>query len=87
MLINFPGQLRDILIFFQYYPATFNLLLPGASIGIALFHGDGDGPDQLVKAADTVMYQVKNADKNSFAFAGGLQYRAIAICPPNQGQR
>lgn len=43
----------------------------GASIGIALFPDDGENPDQLVKAADTAMYQVKNTGKNNFAFAEG----------------
>ncbi|MFA5322841.1 MAG: PAS domain S-box protein, partial [Smithella sp.] len=40
----------------------------GASIGIALFPGDGKDMDQLIKQADEAMYKVKNAGKNGFCF-------------------
>lgn len=41
----------------------------GASVGVALYPGDGDEPNELVKRADEAMYRVKSAGKNGFAFA------------------
>ncbi len=38
--------------------------VPGVSIGVSLFPGNGNTPDQLVAAADTAMYAAKNAAKN-----------------------
>jgi len=39
-----------------------------ASIGIALYPGQGEDMDQLIKQADAAMYRVKSAGKNGFAF-------------------
>lgn len=41
----------------------------GASIGIALFPGDGDDGDRLIKLADKAMYEAKGSGKNRCAFA------------------
>lgn len=41
----------------------------GLSIGIALYPGDGDDIDRLIKTADQAMYRVKSSGKNGFAFA------------------
>ena len=39
-----------------------------ASIGVALFPGDGDDPDALLHNADTALYRAKWAGKNGSAF-------------------
>jgi diguanylate cyclase (GGDEF)-like protein/PAS domain S-box-containing protein len=39
-----------------------------ASIGISLFPNDGIDVDNIIKAADIAMYQVKNNGKNNFCF-------------------
>ncbi len=39
-----------------------------ASIGIAVFPGDGQAPDELLMNADAAMYAAKSAGKNSFSF-------------------
>ncbi|MES9940817.1 MAG: EAL domain-containing protein [Candidatus Thiodiazotropha sp. 6PLUC2] len=38
------------------------------SIGIAVYPGDGDTKDALIKNADIAMYKVKNSGKNGYAF-------------------
>ncbi len=43
---------------------------PEASIGIAVFPGDGEDPETLVRNADTAMYHSKNAGRNRFEFYG-----------------
>lgn len=40
----------------------------GASIGISIYPDDGTTYEELVKAADTAMYQVKESEKNSYQF-------------------
>ncbi|MFA5235007.1 MAG: EAL domain-containing protein [Sulfurimonas sp.] len=40
----------------------------GASIGISIYPDDGVTYEELVKAADTAMYQVKDSGKNSYQF-------------------
>lgn len=40
----------------------------GASIGIALYPENGENDEDLLKAADRAMYQVKRSGKNGFAF-------------------
>lgn len=40
----------------------------GASIGISVYPKDGESHDDLLKAADIAMYQVKNHGKNHFLF-------------------
>ena len=39
-----------------------------ASVGVALFPADGDGPDSLLHNADTALYRAKWAGKNRSAF-------------------
>lgn len=40
----------------------------GASIGIAISFKDGNSVEDLIKAADIAMYQVKNRGKNNYCF-------------------
>ncbi|MCP4149304.1 MAG: diguanylate cyclase [bacterium] len=41
----------------------------GASIGIAIFPGNGEDIDNLIKQADNAMYSIKNSGKNGYTFA------------------
>jgi diguanylate cyclase (GGDEF)-like protein/PAS domain S-box-containing protein len=41
----------------------------GASIGISIFPDNGDGPDDLIKAADEAMYRIKKDTKGGVTFA------------------
>ena len=41
----------------------------GGSIGIAVYPGNGETIDALLKSADTAMYNVKASGKNNVAFA------------------
>lgn len=43
-------------------------LFAGASLGIAIWPGDGDDPESLVKSADTAMYRAKEAGRGTFQF-------------------
>jgi len=43
----------------------------GASIGIALFPGDGNDMETLIKMADAAMYKVKSEGKNGYIFVTG----------------
>jgi diguanylate cyclase (GGDEF)-like protein/PAS domain S-box-containing protein len=45
-----------------------NELFIGASIGISIYPTDGEDSDELVKAADTAMYHVKDTGKSSYQF-------------------
>ena len=41
-----------------------------SSIGIALYPENGTTSEELIRAADKAMYEVKRAGKNAFGFAG-----------------
>ncbi len=43
-------------------------LYTGVSMGISVYPDDGESYEELVKAADTAMYQVKETGKNNFQF-------------------
>jgi diguanylate cyclase (GGDEF)-like protein/PAS domain S-box-containing protein len=43
-------------------------LVPAASIGIALYPGDGGSPSELLSAADAAMYEAKRGGRHRFAF-------------------
>ena len=43
-------------------------IIPHVSIGIAIYPFDGDNANQLLKAADTSMYEAKKGGKNQYAF-------------------
>ena len=45
-----------------------NELHSGASIGISIFPDDGDNSDNLIKHADTAMYDAKENGKNDYRF-------------------
>jgi len=40
----------------------------GTSIGVALFPGDGEGGEELIRAADTALYRAKDAGRHTFRF-------------------
>ncbi len=43
-------------------------VVPGTSIGAALFPQDGDSADRIMRAADAAMYHAKTLGKNNFQF-------------------
>ncbi len=43
-------------------------IFTGVSMGVSIYPDDGESYDELVKAADTAMYQVKASGKNNFQF-------------------
>ena len=43
-------------------------LEPTLSVGVSIFPDDGDNSNDLVRAADTAMYRVKDNGRNGFAF-------------------
>ena len=47
------------------------------SIGIALYPENGADVDELIRAADKAMYQVKSKGKNDFGFVGFKTGRKI----------
>lgn len=50
----------------------------GASIGIALFHQQSDTVDDLLKQADTAMYQAKKSGRNTVCFLDAVAVRSAA---------
>jgi len=54
----------------------------GASIGISFYPDDGDNSEDLLRAADMAMYEVKNLGKNGFSFVSG-EMTAFAQEKPN----
>ncbi|GHC93853.1 hypothetical protein GCM10007320_45140 [Pseudorhodoferax aquiterrae] len=45
-----------------------NTINTSTSIGVVLFHGQGDVPDELVKQADMALYKAKEEGRNRVAF-------------------
>jgi len=45
-----------------------NKLYTGVSLGISIYPDDGNNYEELIMAADTAMYQVKESGKNNFKF-------------------
>jgi diguanylate cyclase (GGDEF)-like protein len=43
----------------------------GASIGVSFYPDDGESSEELLRAADMAMYEVKNLGKNGFSFVSG----------------
>lgn len=52
-----------------------------ASIGIALFPGDGDSTEALLRAADAAMYQAKHDGKNRYTLAASRTGPAAVTAP------
>lgn len=53
-------------------------LFASLSIGVALYPGDGDVADSLIKNADAAMYHAKNMGRNNYKF-----YRHMMDVPPS----
>ncbi len=53
-----------------------------ASIGIALFPGDADSTEALLRAADAAMYQAKHDGKNRYTLAAPSSVPAV-VSPPD----
>jgi diguanylate cyclase (GGDEF)-like protein/PAS domain S-box-containing protein len=49
-----------------------------ASIGIALYPGDGDSPSELLRNADLAMYHSKNAGRNTYSWFNEGMNRGIS---------
>lgn len=58
----------------------------GASMGIAFYPDDADGPEGLVRAADAAMREVKDLEKTGFNFAGAGGIATINH-PPRENRR
>ncbi|MFM2485800.1 putative bifunctional diguanylate cyclase/phosphodiesterase [Celerinatantimonas yamalensis] len=66
--------IRDITQPFQYQKQLLHL---GASVGISLFPGKGQSPEDLLRQADTAMYHAKSNGRQSVCFfEQGMQYQA-----------
>jgi len=60
----------------------------GASIGLALFPGESDDPDTLLRNADLAMYRAKQTGRNRFQFfTGSLQEQANTLMEMEQDLR
>ena len=53
-------------------------LIVGATIGIAVYPGDGDSPEALIKNADAAMYSAKQNGRGTYAFyRAAMNQRAL----------
>lgn len=59
-------KILDVLV--QPYTLDEQETFASASLGIALYPGDGDSVDLLLKHADTAMYHAKSQGKNNYQF-------------------
>ena len=75
--INACAQQLIALVAEPFYVAEHELTVT-ASIGIALYPGDGVTPGELIKNADTALAHVKEGGRNSFGyFTGQMNIRAM----------
>jgi predicted signal transduction protein with EAL and GGDEF domain len=65
-----PAIMADRLVQSIAKPFAFGdqQIMIGTSIGIALFPGDGEQGEDLVRAADTALYRAKDAGRGTFRF-------------------
>jgi diguanylate cyclase (GGDEF)-like protein len=68
--LNRPFRLGE----FEYHTSS--------SIGIRLFHDNHAGMDDLLKHADTAMYQAKTAGRNTLRFFDPSMQAALESAPP-----
>jgi diguanylate cyclase len=65
-----PGIMADRLL--KAISQPFELMgqqtMIGTSVGISLYPGDGEGSEDLVRAADTALYRAKEAGRGTFRF-------------------
>ena len=61
------------------YELKNNLHYSSPSIGVCLFHGKQQSPDDILKFADTAMYQAKESGKNRIRFFDPEMQKAIEI--------
>lgn len=64
------GQVRDCILRSLGEPVALDNThyVVSCSVGVSLFPGDGDKPEELVRKADMAMYQAKESGKNSFRY-------------------
>lgn len=75
---NFTSAAQRLLSVFQHpFEIEGQKFYNSASIGIAIFPDDGDMGDQLLKCADTAMYQVKHEGKSGFRFYSAEMFEKI----------
>ncbi len=56
----------------------------GVSVGISIYHLDGDDAETLVNKADAAMYRVKESGKGGYRFFSDLE-KSSASCPGQAG--
>lgn len=61
------------------YELKNNLHYSSPSIGVCLFHGKQQSPDDILKFADTAMYQAKESGKNRIKFFDPEMQKAMEI--------
>ncbi|HRE17189.1 MAG TPA: sensor domain-containing diguanylate cyclase [Rhodocyclaceae bacterium] len=71
-------EIADRLIQWVAEPITFNgrVCQVSASVGVAIYPGDGGTVDALLKAADEAMYAAKRQGKNKIVLAGDIMAQA-----------